>query len=100
MKMFLEMIIKWLKDFGLKVNNLKTDLCLFYHSDTLPVEIEINGFMVKSNTKMNVNGIIFNLKLQWGPQIENAVKKSNKLKHAIMIIKKYFGKSEPSNLLT
>ena len=28
-----EMITKWLKDYGLKVNNLKTELCLFSKTD-------------------------------------------------------------------
>jgi hypothetical protein len=30
----LEMIVKWLKDSGLKVNKSKTELCLFQQNDT------------------------------------------------------------------
>ena len=40
MKQMLEMIIKWLKDSGIKVNNAKTELCLFYHADMQPIHIE------------------------------------------------------------
>ena len=36
----LETIIKWLKDSGIKVNNAKTELCLFYHADMQPIHIE------------------------------------------------------------
>ena len=49
---------------------------------------------------INVLGIIFDSKLQWGPQVENAIKKSNKAKHAIMLISKYFNKSKRNTLLT
>ena len=73
--MSLEMIIKWLKDSELKVNDAKTELCLFHRSDTPPIQIEINGFIVKSKNTMIILGLIFDSKLQWEPQIENAMKK-------------------------
>jgi hypothetical protein len=100
MKMCLEMIIKWLKDSGLKVNDAKTEICLFHRSDTQQIQIEINGFIVKSKPTMGVLGLIFDSKLQWGPQVENAIKKSNKAKHAIMLIRKFFSKIELNGLLT
>ena len=49
MKKTLEIIIKWLKDSGLKVNYSKTEICLFYHADTQPIQIVINGFTKKGN---------------------------------------------------
>ena len=100
MKKTLEMIIKWLKDSGLKVNDSKTELCVFHRADIRPITIEINGFQVKSNLTINVLGVIFDSKLQWGPQVENAIKKSNRAKHAIMLIKKYFNKNELKMLIT
>jgi hypothetical protein len=39
----LEAITKWLKKLGLIVDNLKTELCLFYKRDTQPVKVSING---------------------------------------------------------
>ena len=100
MKQTLEMIIKWLKDSGLKVNDAKTDICLFYKADTLPIQIEINGCEIRSNPTINVLGVIFDSKMQWGPQVENVIKKSNKAKHAISLIRKYFNKLELAALLT
>ena len=100
MKLTLEMIIKWLKDSGLKVNDAKTDICLFYKADTLPIQIEINGCVIRSNQTINVLGVIFDSKMQWGPQVENVIKKSNKAKHAILLIRKYFTKYELAALLT
>ena len=35
-----------------------------------------------------------------GPQVENAIKKSNKAKHAIMLIRNYYNKTELNTLLT
>ena len=60
----------------------------------------INETLITSNPTINVLGIIFDSKLQWGPQIENTIKKSNKPKHALLLIKKYFNKTELSTLLT
>ena len=39
-------------------------------------------------------------KLQWSPQIGNAIKKSNKAKHAIFLISKYFNRLELNTVLT
>ena len=100
MKQTLEMVIKWLRDSGLKVNDVKTELCLFYRADTQPIQIEINGSTITSKQTINVLGVIFDSKLQWGAQVENVIKKSTKSKHAIMLIRKYFNKFELSTLLT
>ena len=61
--------------------------------------IKISLFLT-NNPTMNVYRVIFDSKLQWGPQVENAIKKSNRAKHAILLIKKYFNKSELNTLLT
>ena len=100
MKKTLEMIIKWLKDSGLKVNDTKTEICIFNKNDTPPITITINNFELSINKTINVLGVIFDSKLQWHAQVENAIKKSNKAKYAISIIKRYFSKNELNNLLT
>ena len=69
MKQSLEMIIKWLKDSGLKVNDAKTEIYLFYRANTQPIEIEINGSIITSKQTMNMLGIQFDSKLQWGDQV-------------------------------
>ena len=61
------MIITWLKDSGLKVNDSKTDLCLFHPADTQRIVIDINGYLIMSNLTINVVGVIFDSKLQLGP---------------------------------
>ena len=64
MKQVLEMIIKWLKDSGLKVNDSKTEMCLFYRADTQPVQIEINGTRIICKSTINTLGETFDSKLQ------------------------------------
>ena len=51
MKETLEKIIKWLSESGLKVNDGKTEMCLFYRKDTRPVKININGTEITSKTQ-------------------------------------------------
>ena len=58
----------WLKESGLKVNEEKTELCLFYKKDTHPVEIIFNNVIVKSIPYMNVLGVCFESKLTWSMQ--------------------------------
>jgi hypothetical protein len=37
----LEVIVKWLKDSGLEVNNKKTEVCLFHRNDQLAVTVNV-----------------------------------------------------------
>ena len=48
---------------------------------------------------MNVLGVVFDSNFQWGRQSENVIKKLNKAKHAIVLIRKYLNKNELSTLL-
>ena len=53
MERALESITKWLMDSGLKVNNVKTELCLFYKSDTLLVTLSLGGALITSKKAIN-----------------------------------------------
>ena len=94
MKLILEIIIKWLTNSGLKVNDGKTEMCLFYRKDTRPVSISINGHDIVSKSNMNVLGVHFDTKLNWQTHVQTAVTKSNKALQALRIIRKHFTKKE------
>ena len=64
----LEMIVEWLRKSGLKVNEIKTELCLFHRLDQPIVSINLNGEQITSKKVMNVLGICFDSKLQWQEQ--------------------------------
>ena len=100
MEKSLEAIIKWLKQSGLKVNDSKTEICLFYRKDHPPIQIIVNGVTLTSRTNINVLGVAFDAKLQWGVQVSNAINKAKKALHAIRLIRKFFNKKELNQLLT
>ena len=90
----------WLRKSGMKVNEAKTCLCLFYHKDTAPILILLNGVIIKSSTKINVLGVIFDQKLQWGDHICHCISKSSKALTAIRLIARYFDSRELLQLIT
>jgi hypothetical protein len=49
-----EAITKWLKQSGLKVNNTKEDLYLFYKHDTTSISIRIVTKVFSSSKNLNV----------------------------------------------
>ena len=90
----------WLRKSGMKVNEAKTCLCLFYHKDSTPIEITLNNVKIKSVTKINVLGVIFDQRLQWSDHISHCTKKSSKALCAIRLISKFFNTQELLQLIT
>jgi hypothetical protein len=83
MEKSLEAITKWLKKSGLKVNNEKTDLCLFYRQDTAQVSIHVGETVIKSKSKINVLGVIFDSNIQWTNHISKVIQKADRALNAI-----------------
>ena len=100
MQKSLEMITKWLKQSGLKVNDSKTELCLFHRKSNPLIEIIINNITIKSKHAINVLGIEFDSKLQWNTHVSKTISKAKKANHAIRLVRKYFNKHELNQLLT
>ena len=100
LKKDLETMTKWLKDSGLKVNESKTELCLFHRLDSVPISLTLNDIEIFSKPSMNVLGILFDSKLQWSPQVNQCIKKSLKALHAIRLIKSHFKETELKQLVT
>ena len=100
MKKDLEAMTKWLKDSGLKVNESKTEVCLFHQNDCQPISFFINDSKVTSSSTMNVLGITFDSKLQWSNQVNNCIRKSLRALHAIRLIKSHFTTDELKQLIT
>ena len=96
----LENIITWLTKSGMVVNEAKTELCLFCRYDTPPIVININGKYVISKKVINVLGVSFDSKLQWGGQVASVCNKATKAINAIRLIKRFFTKVELLQLIT
>ena len=100
MEVKLKKIETWYRQSGLLVNESKTCLCLFYYKDTTPIEITLKYVKIRSTTKINVLGVIFDQKLQWADRISHCISKSSKALSAIKIIKRYFNTTELLQLVT
>jgi hypothetical protein len=96
----LEKIIKWLKGSGLKVNESKTELCIFHRSNNTDGSLLVDNVLIKSKNEINVLGITFDSKLQWGSQVSRAIRGANTSLQAIKLIRKYFTTPEIVQLLT
>jgi hypothetical protein len=94
MEKSLEAITKGLKQSGLKVNDYKTYLCLFYKNDTTPIMIKIGDKEITSKSEINVLGAQFDAKLQQSNHISKVVNKANRAQNAIKLIRKYFNAKE------
>ncbi len=88
------------KKTGLKVNNYKTDLCLFYRQDTAQVSIHVGETVIKSKSEINVLGVLFDSKLQWTNHISKVIQKSDPALNAIKLTRKFFTSHELLQLLT
>ena len=60
MEISLDIIIKWMKDSGLKVNENKTEICLFYRTVPPIISLEIGNQTVSTTPFMNVLGVVYN----------------------------------------
>ena len=100
MELELGWIAKWLTDSGMRVNEQKTDLYLFYKDDTTPITVSLNGKSIKSNKNINVLLVIFDSKLKWADHVAKAVKKANAALNAIKLIRKFCNQKELLTLIT
>ena len=84
----------------MKVNESKTELCLFHRGDSGPITVNINGNEVTSKKTINILGVIFDSKLQWSDQVAHSIKRSMNALNAIRLIRRFFKRDELLNLLT
>ena len=84
----------------MKVNEAKTDLCLFHYRDAAPIVVKFNDVSIISSRKINVLGVIFDQKLQWSDHVAHCIQKSRKALTAIRLIKKFFTTKELLQLIT
>ena len=96
----LEKIVRWLKESGLKVNESKTEICIFHRCDNTEGQLTIESAKVVSKDEINVLGLTFDSKLSWLPQVARAIKGANSSLQAIRLIKKFFTTQEITTLLT
>ena len=93
-------VARWLKFSGLKVNDSKTEVCVFHRKEKIIVDIDLDGHLIKSTETIKILGMTFDCHLNWDIQINNSVKNANKSLFALRVIKIFFTPNEMKDLLT
>ena len=65
MRASLNIIIKWLKDSGLKVNWSETEICIFHRNLCPLTTVSVDSVLVQTTESINNLGVEFESKLQW-----------------------------------
>jgi hypothetical protein len=95
-----DMVTTWLKQSRLKINESKTELCVFHRSKDADIEIEFCNHRIKNKSNINILGILFDSKLNWHDHVDRRVIEANQRLFAIKTIKNYFTQIELKTLLT
>ena len=85
---------------GLKINESKTEICIFHRQQLITKNITINNTVIKTKNTINILGILFDSQLRWNDQYSKAIKEANANLYAIKRIAKYFTKEERTTLIT
>ena len=99
-KLKTEGICDWLSNSGLKINEEKTEICIFHRRNVMCKTFTIKNSTIVSKNTINILGLIFDSKLRWHEQVDHAIKSSNTNLYAIKVIRKYFNQDELKTMLT
>jgi len=79
---------------------MKTEIVVFHRFDTSGADIKVRGVVVKSLSVLKFLGILFDNRVQWDRQVENAIMDIRRTLQGRKIIKKHFTKKELVRLIT
>ena len=83
-----EAVINWMQSSGLKINESKTEVCIFHRSNSNIINITINNSQISTTNTMNILGILFDSQLKWNQQYSKAIKEANSNLYAIKFLNK------------
>ena len=95
-----EILIDWLKMSGMKVNEDKTEFCIFHRNDVQQTSIKIFNNEVFSKSTIKILGVTFDSKLNWSHHVNLTVQKCKKTLQAIKIVSNNFNIDERLNMVT
>ena len=84
----LDIFTRWLRHFGIRVNQSKTEVCLFHRIGSQSVAVNVNNSPIKSKSSMNLLGV--DSKLNRSEHINNCTKKAKRAFHALKLIRPNF----------
>jgi hypothetical protein len=89
----------WFKNSGLKVNEDKTEVAIFFKNNCHPEDVMITGKVIRTKNTMKVLGVLMDSTLTWNDHIHKTVNNIQSKIHAIRVIQRYFEKDELLTLL-
>jgi hypothetical protein len=89
----------WFQSSGLKVNEEKTELAIFYKDNCNPEDALMNGTIIRTKGTIKVLGITMDTTLTWNEHISNAVSNVQSKIHAVRMIQRFFLTDEILQLL-
>ena len=89
----------WFKSSGLKVNEEKTEIAIFYKNNCNPSDLLVNRINVRTKNTIKVLGIMMDTTLTWHEHVSNAVQNTQSKIHAIRRIQRFFQNDEILQLL-
>jgi hypothetical protein len=89
----------WFKSSGLKVNEEKTEITIFYKNNCNTSDVLINGNNVRTKNTIKVLGLMMDTTLTWHEHVSNTVNNVQSKIHAIRRIQRYFLNDELLQLL-
>ena len=84
----------WFKNSGLKVNEEKTEVAVFYKNNCSSENVTLNGKIIRTKDVIKVLGVTMDTTLSWHEHITGLVSRMQSKIHAIRVIQRYFTKEE------
>jgi hypothetical protein len=92
-------ITLWFKGSGLKVNEEKTEIAIFYKNNCNPADVLIIWSTIRTKDTIKVLGITMDTTLTWLEHVNNTISNIQSKIHAIRTIQRFFFEDEILQLL-
>jgi len=90
----------WFKASGLKVNEEKTECCVFHKNKKVKGSISVCDTQVSLSAKIKILGITFDQNLTWSDHISDLIPKLKKINGVFYHLKKFFSINECIKIAT
>jgi hypothetical protein len=97
----LETHLEWLQNNGMICNVSKTEAMVLSNRPLKEkMTLNVAGTQIKTQDRLKVLGVIFDEKMDWGLQVENVIKRTNKILHGLRGVKKFVNVQQARQIVT
>lgn len=91
--------VRWLSEHGMVCNLDKTEI-MHMGRDQSPLVLQIGDVQILPSPTMKVLGLLFDAEMSWSHQVNNLVRKCNRMLHGLRHLKKYLDQKRMSQVMT